>query len=139
MIIGLLLVIVGFVAGIYVSVSAISDRFQRFVIADKGSSEIRKEVAITNDHLSALLEVAYELPDKIAEKNLYALGYNPMAPLDDDYIFRSPERQLRVLQKQISDLASSAYGINDNLLDIKLSLATLRDLEMGKALPEDDL
>ena len=139
MIIGLLLVIVGFVAGIYVSVSAISDRFQRFVNADTGSSEIRKEIAITNDRLSALLEVAYELPDKIAEKNLFALGYNPMAPADSDWIFRSPEHQLRVLQEHISDLSSSAYSINEKLFVMNVDLGTLKDLEMRKAFPEDDL
>ena len=139
MITGLLLVIAGFVAGIYVAVSAISDRFQRFVNADTGSSEIRKEIAITNDRLSALLEVANELPDKIAETNLFALGYNPMAPVDLDGIFRSPEHQLRVLQEHITDISSSAYGINAQLLEMSGNLGTLKDLEMRKAFPEEDL
>ena len=139
MIIGLLLVITGFVAGIYVSVSAISDRFQRFVNADTQSSEIRREIAITNDRLSALLEVANELPDKIAETNLFALGYNPMAPVDLDGIFRSPEHQLRVLQEHIADVSSSAYGINEKLHEMSVDLTLLKDLEMRKAFPEEDL
>lgn len=139
MIVGLLLVIVGFVAGIYVSISAISDRFQRFVNSDVGSSEIRRQIEITNDRLSALLDVANELPDKIAERTLFALGYNAAAPVDSDHFFRSPEHQLRVLQEHLTDLSSSASSINEKLLDMNVDLGTLKDLEMRKAFPEDDL